>query len=158
MHWAPYLSSRIYPCFLSGSVQFFLFTLLFFVSLLIFFSLMWAVVGHFSALSLLSVLHHCLQFGLEHIWPGKSRHCSCSGEGHCPVGTEGGTAYAREWLTLRKHSPWLWFVVLARERWNFANQMTATGWSHRQWIFPQLTCIVFYCQIIVTIVANTRKE
>ena len=50
-----------------------------------FFSLTWAMVGHFSALLLLSVLLHCLQFGLEHIWPGKSRHCTCAGEGHSPL-------------------------------------------------------------------------
>ena len=43
------------------------------------------MVGHFLALLLLSVLHHCLQFGNEHIWPGKSRHCTRVGEGHCPI-------------------------------------------------------------------------
>ena len=48
-----------------------------------FFSLMWAMVGHSLALLLLSVLHHYLQFGLEleHISPGKSRYCICTGEG-----------------------------------------------------------------------------
>ena len=39
--------------------------------------------GAFSALLLLSVCRHCLQFELEHIWPGKSRHCVCAGEGDC---------------------------------------------------------------------------
>ena len=38
-----------------------------------------------SALLLLSVLHHCLQFGFASIWLGKSRCCTCAGEGHCPV-------------------------------------------------------------------------
>ena len=42
-----------------------------------FFSLTWGMVGHFSALLLLSVLHHSLQFGFESIWPGKIRHCAC---------------------------------------------------------------------------------
>ena len=57
-----------------------------------FFSLTWAMVGHFLALLLLSVLRHCLQFGLESIWPGKSRHCTWTVEGHCPV-CAGKTAY-----------------------------------------------------------------
>ena len=46
------------------------------------FSLTWAVVGYFSAL-LLSLPVHCLQFELESIWPGKSRHCTCVREGGC---------------------------------------------------------------------------
>ena len=74
------------------------------------------------------------------IWRGKNRYCV--GEGHCPVHTE--------WLTLLRHSPWLWLVVLIWERRILANQITATGWSHRQWIFTQLTCTLFYCQVIVS--------
>ena len=51
-----------------------------------FFSLTWAMVGQFLVLLLLlSVLHHCSQFGHESIWPGnpnpKSRHCTCVREG-----------------------------------------------------------------------------
>ena len=65
----------------------FLFTLLFFVSLVN--TSLWCgqYFWHFSALTLLSVLRHCLHFGLEfeRVWPGKSRHCTCAGEGHCPV-------------------------------------------------------------------------
>ena len=38
-----------------------------------FFSLTWTMVGHVSALLLLSVLLHCLQFEFERIWPGESR-------------------------------------------------------------------------------------
>lgn len=34
--------------------------------------MMWAMVGHLSALLSLSVLRHSLQ--LERIWPGKNRH------------------------------------------------------------------------------------
>ena len=49
------------------------------------FSLMLAMLGYFSALLLLSVLRHFLQFGLACIWPGKSRHWACVGEGDCPV-------------------------------------------------------------------------
>ena len=79
------MSSAIYLCFLSGSAQFFLFTLLFFVSLLI--SYLWRAqtVGNFSA-QLLTVwagtyltrweqglhLHqgegHCLQHRHENDW------------------------------------------------------------------------------------------
>ena len=62
-------------------------------------------------------------------------------------------AYAREWLTLLRHSPWLWLVVLIQERWIFANQITATKWSHRQ-----LTCILFYCQIVMTILTKNSHR
>ena len=70
---------------------------------------------------------------------------------------EGGGA--QEWLTLLRHSPWLWLVVFYREQRILANQITTTGWSHRQWIITQLTCISFYFQIIMTILASiTKKE
>ena len=72
--------SDIYPCFLSGSVQFFLITLLYFLTLFFFFSLTRVMVGHFLALLLYWC---CLQFELDPIWPGNSRHCTCAGEGHC---------------------------------------------------------------------------
>ena len=64
----------------------------------------------------------------------------------CTLHEGGGppAAYAREWLTLLRHSPWLWLAALTRELWILANQITLTGWSHRQWIFTQLTCILFY--------------
>ena len=75
--------TNICPSFLSGSVQFFLLMLLRQSSYL--FSLTWAMVGHFSALLL---LHHCLQFEFEPIWPGESR--DCAGEGRCPVRTAKG--------------------------------------------------------------------
>ena len=45
-----------------------------------FFSLTWSMVAYSSALLLLSILHHFCR-----IWPGESRHCTCVGEGHCPV-------------------------------------------------------------------------
>ena len=91
------------------------------------------MVGHFPALLLLSVSRHCLQ--LEPIWPGESRHCVV--EGHCLASVVWGwpAAYARAWLTLLRHSSWLWLVLLIQERWILANQITATGWSHRQGIF-----------------------
>ena len=91
------------------------------------------------------------------VWPGKSRHCSCVGEGHCPVhtvlGRWGCQQYSPAWLTPLRHSPWLWLVVLIWERWILANQITATGWSHRQ-----LNCLLFYCQIVMTILANIAKK
>ena len=67
-------------------------------------------------------------------------------------------AHARAWLTRLRHSPWLWLAALIRERWILANQITATGWSHKQWIFTQLICILFYCQIMMTILANITKN
>ena len=108
--------SDIYPCFLSGSGQFFVFILLFFISLLIFFLLTWATVGHFSALSL-PLLHHCLQFGLELELFGPHRQAwrLCGGGALLGVLSGGGgllSACAREWVTLLRHSPWLWLVVL----------------------------------------------
>ena len=49
-------------------------------------------------------------------------------------------------------------VVLILERWILANQITATGSTHRQRMFTQLTCILFYCQIIMTILANLTQK
>ena len=66
--------------------------------------------------------------------------------------------YAREWLTLLRHSPQLWLVVLIWERWILANQITATGWSHRQSIFTQLTSILLYCLIIMIMLVNITKK
>ena len=43
------------------------------------------------------------------------------------------------------------------ERWILANQITATGWSHRKWIFTQLAFILLYCQIIMTIFSITKQ-
>ena len=110
-----------------------------------FFSLTWATVGHSSAL-LMSVLRHCLQFGLESIWPGKSRHYTCAGEGHCPVCAAWGRGPASSICTrvidTSQTLTWLWLVVLSQEQWIIANNIIATGWSHR-W----LTCMLFYCQI-----------
>ena len=33
-----------------------------------------------------------------------------------------------------------------------------SNYSHRQWIFTQLTCILFYCQIIMTVLANITQN
>ena len=63
-------SSDIYPSFHSRSVQFFLFTLLFFIRLLI--SSLWC--GQWWGIFLLLLLCHCLQFELELVL-----HCSCGG-------------------------------------------------------------------------------
>ena len=70
----------------------------------------------------------------------------CEGE-ELPV------ACGQEWLTLLRHSSWLWLVVLSQERRILADQVRATGWSHRQ-----LTYILFNCQIIMTILANTTTK
>ena len=124
-----------------------------------FFSLTWTLVGHFSALLLLfSVLRCCLQVGLqlELSWPGKSRHCAPAPGGALPSTrcvTALPTACAREWLTLLRHAPQLWLVVLIQEWWIPANQIRATGWSHRQ-----LTCIWFYRQIIIIILATIPQK
>ena len=93
-------SSDIYPSFLSGFFNFFCLT--------------WAMVTQFSTLL---TPHHCLQFGLdlESIWPDKGRCCACRAEGHWPVLLERGGCQKRtqvEWLTLLRHAPWLWLVVL----------------------------------------------
>ena len=66
--------------------------------------------GHFLALLSLSVLRHCLQFGLESIWPGKREE----GRGAAQYRTGLPAAYAWEWLTLLRYSPWLWLVVLSQ--------------------------------------------
>ena len=100
---------------------------------------------HSSAL-LLSVLHHCLQFGLEleRIWPGKSRCCAWVREGSCQQ---------REWLTFLRPAPWLWLAMLIWEQYILASQIRATEWIHKQ-----LTCNLFYCQITMTILANITKK
>ena len=96
------------------------------------------------------------KFELEGIWPGKSRHYTCVGEGHCPVRT---VQYALcEGGGLPAACTRLWLVVLIRERWILSNRITATGWSHRQWIFTWQTYFLFYCQIIITILANITKK
>ena len=84
-----------------------------------FFSLTCEMVGHFTALLLSSFLRHCLQFELEHNWPGKSRHCTCVGESHCPVCAAWGrgaasSVHENDWRF--SDTPWLWLVVLIRER------------------------------------------
>ena len=85
-----------------------------------FFSLAWAMVGHFSALLLFSVLLHCWQFEfeLEFIWPVWNRYCACAREGHW-----GCQQHAQEWLTLIRHFPRLWLVVLIQEQWILAHQI-----------------------------------
>ena len=143
--------SKNYPCFLSGTVQFFVFTLLFFISPLI--SSHWH--GHWWGFFQLCC---CCLFST--IVYSLSLNVSDQGRaGTVPVRTrgtaqyvlhEGGgltAVYAGEWLTFLRHSPWLWLVVLSREWWILASEIRATGWTHRQWIFTQLTYILFTCQI-----------
>ena len=68
--------------FLSGSVQFFLFTLLVLVSLLIssLWRGQWWGIFRLCCCCLFSAIFYCL--GIQ---PGKSRHCVCMGEWYCPV-------------------------------------------------------------------------
>ena len=112
--------SDMYPCFLSGSGQFFLFPLLFFVSPLIsspWRGKWWSIFRLYCCL--LEAIVHSLGLSLNHIFPGMHGYCTWRGAGHC-------TARAQEWLTLLRHSPWLWL-----ERWIQANQTGAIGWSYR---------------------------
>ena len=133
--------SNIYPCFVSGSVQFFLLTPLFFISLLI--SSLWH--GQWWGILQLYCSTRWEQALRLYRWGALASRC-CMREGGCQL-------RAREWLTPLRHSPWLWLVVLILERWILTNQITATGWSHRQ-----LTCMLFYCQIIMPIWANITKK
>ena len=127
--------SDIYPGFLSGSVHFFVFTLLFFFRLLI------------SSLGpgwWWDMIHDCccccLQFVLvsEGLWPGESGHCAC---------VWGGAARSV------RHAPLALIGCVAPEWWILANHITATGWSHRQ-----LTCMWFYCQIMMMILSDIKKD
>ena len=115
-----------------------------------FFSLMWAL-----ALLFLSVLHSFVQFvnvsdqlraGTAPTWGRGTAEYALHEGGGLPA------AYAWEWLTLLRNSPWLWMIVSRWEQWILANQITATGWSHRQWIFFQIIMTIFskYNQTIVT--------
>ena len=107
--------------------NFFLFTLHFFISLLI--SSPWRGQwwGIFSALLLLSALCHCLHFGSDQV---RADAAPVRGRGTAQYALrEGGglpTAYARKWLTILRHYHWLWLVVFYRERWILANQITAS--------------------------------
>ena len=131
------MSSAIYLCFLSGSAQFFLFTLLFFVSLLI--SYLWR--AQWWGIFQLS----CLQFELEHTWPGESKDCTCTrGRGTaCSIGTR--------MIDSSQTRPLALIGCVDPGAGRFL-QITK-GWSHRQ-----LTCILHYCQIKMTILANVTKK
>ena len=112
-----------------------------------FFSLTRAMVGNSSALLLLSVLRHCLQFGLECIWPGKSRHCVCMGEGGCQQ-----RMHESDWHFSDTHlGPDRLYWA---ERWILAN-----GRVEPQTVdFYTTDHILFYCQIIMIILANFTKK
>ena len=87
-------------------------------------ALMSAMLGHFSALFLLSVLCHYLQFGFElsdqvragtvPVWGrGTVEYVLCRGGGL--------PAAWKRMMTLLRHCPWLWLVVLIHERWILAS-------------------------------------
>ena len=143
--------SDIYPCFLSGSVQLFDFTLLFFITLLI--SSLWP--GHWWGIfqlcccSLFSATVHTLVLSLKLSDQVRGGTAPARGRGTAQYALRDWT----EWLTFLRHPPWLWLVVMIQEWWILANQITATGWSHRQ-----LTCIWFYCHLIMKILANMTKK
>ena len=124
-----------------------------------FFSLTWAMVGHSSTLLLLSVLHHCLQFGLESFWPGKSRHCTCAGEEHCPVYTAWGEGGCQVCTRVIGTSQTLPFALIGCvDLWEVDScKSNYSHWVKPQWLFTQLTCILFYCHIIMAILANITK-
>ena len=68
--------------------------------------------GHSSALLLLSVLCHCFQFEHERIWPGESRHCICTGEGHYPVRIAWGRGAAscpKQLTVIHTFTHWWWW-------------------------------------------------
>ena len=77
--------SDIYPGFLSGSVHFFVFTLLFFFRLLIS-SLGPGRWWDMILLCCLSAIVYSLSCKYP---PGESRHCACAGEERCPVPLHG---------------------------------------------------------------------
>ena len=153
--------SNINTSFLYGTVQFFVLTLLFFVSLLI--SSLWHGIwlGIFR-FCCFSAIVYSLDLSLNISDQVRAGTAPAWGRGtvQCVLREGGGLpeVYAQEWLTLLRHSPWHWLVMLIGERLILANQITATGCIHRQWIFTQLTCIIFYCQIIMTILANITKK
>ena len=117
--------------------------------------------GAFLALLLLSVLRHCLQFELKRIWPGKSRHCTCAGEGHCPVcpvwGRRAASSICTEWLTLLRHAPWLWLVLLIRSCGFLQIKLGPLGGATDSGFLHSWPVNYFYCQIIMTILANTTE-
>ena len=145
----PQLPPPLKWCFLSGSVQFFLYTLLFFVSLLI--SYLWrgqhwgifqyCCGGFFSTI----VCSWSLSLNMSvQVRAGTA----CQGEGHCRVAVREGSCQQRlhesDWhfSDTPLGSDWLYWSL---ERWPLANQIRATGRTHRQWIITPLTCILFYC-------------
>ena len=138
-----------------GSVQFFVFTLLFFISLLI--SSPWCE----QMWSIFRLCCFCLFSAIIYNLGVKVSDQEREGEGRGTVPCGGkalpstcmreGGCQQRMYTILLTNSLWLWLVVFSWQRWILAIQITATGWSHRQWIFTQLTCIKVYCHIIMTI-------
>ena len=101
-----------------------------------FFSLTWAMMGTFwlCCCCLFPAIVYSLAFKVSDQvragtaparWRGTSQYVLHEGGG-LPA------ANAREWLTLLRHSLWLWLVVLSWERWILANQIRATGRTHNR--------------------------
>ena len=93
--------------------------------------------------------------GAWSFWTGEGRHCTCVGEGHCPVGLHerGCLLVCKRMIDTSQTHPLALIGCVDPRRWILANQITATGRSHRQ-----LTCILFYSQIIMTVLANITKR
>ena len=102
----------------------------------------------------LSTIVYSLSLCLN-LWPGESR--LCAREGHCWVRTAWGACMRTSMIDTSQTIP-LARIGCVQERWILANQIRVTGWTHRQWTFSQLICILFYCQIVMTISTNITKK
>ena len=146
----PLILILILVFFLARSSSMFLHCFFFLHSFFFFFSLTRAMLRHCIALSyLFSSIVYSLSLNVSDQVRADTVPVWGRGTAQYTLyeGGEMEAAYSWEWLTLFRHSPQLWLVGSYRDRWILANQIRAIGWSHRQWIFTQLTCILFYCQM-----------
>ena len=141
------------PCFLSGSVQFFMFALLFLVSLIIssLWRGQWWGIFQLCCCCLFSTIAYSLCLNVSDQVRAGTAPARGRGIAQYALREGGGlpAAYLWEWLTLLRHSPWLWLVLLSRGQWILANQIR---------VFTQLTCILFHCQIVMTILSYIAKK
>ena len=123
------MALRYYPCFLSGSVQFFLLTLLFFVNPLIssLWREQWWAILRFCCCCLFSAVLYSL--GLK-----------------VSDQVRADTA---------PYSPWLYW---ARSGGYLQIKLQPLGGATDSGYYTQLTCILFYCQIMMTVFANITKK
>ena len=137
--------SNIYPSFLSGSAQFFLFTLLFFISVLC--SLWRGQLGHYSLDMSLNLSDQVRADTAPVRGRGTAQYVLGEG-GCCQQGM-----HENDW---HFSDTWLWLVMLIRECWFLANQIrdspTDSGFLH-SWPVSYTTV-----RIIMTILANITKK